>query len=181
LNTFDEILTAYTKQVNLPWAMDTPPAGRIWIVWFDKTMQRRFSGRIGEFEHATQKAGHGWQLLDLAPWFGNWIAEHELFEGLIEQPKEIRGLLPEIEDALVEKISLALEQCSSNDVLALDGCGSLFGVARVSTLISRIADAVPGRLLVAFPGKHSAGVYRLLDARDGWNYHAVPIPADLSL
>ncbi|KRS15482.1 hypothetical protein [Roseovarius indicus] len=181
MNTFDEILAAYTKQVNLPWVSDTPPAGRVWIVWFDKSMQRRFSGRIGEFEHATQKAGHGWKLLDLAPWFGNWIAKHELFEGLVEQPNEIRGLLPDIEDALVEEIGMALTECSANDVLAVDGCGALFGVARVSTLISRVASAVPGRLLVGFPGKHSAGVYRLLDARDGWNYHAVPIPADPSV
>lgn len=181
MNTFDEILASYTKQVNLPWASDTPPAGRVWIVWFDKSMQRRFSGRIGEFEHATQKAGHGWKLLDLAPWFGNWIAKHELFEGLVEQPNEIRGLLPDIEDALVGEIGRALTECSANDVLAVDGCGALFGVARVSTLISRVAGAVPGRLLVGFPGKHSAGVYRLLDARDGWNYHAVPIPADPSV
>ena len=47
--------------------------------------------------------------------------------------------------------------------------GALFGIARVSTLISRIADAIPGRLLIGFPGKHAGGVYRLLDARDGWN------------
>lgn len=117
----------------------------------------------------------------MAPWFGTWIAKHELFEGLVEQPNEIRGLLPDIEDALVEEIGTALTECSANDVLAVDGCGALFGVARVSTLISRVASAVPGRLLVGFPGKHSAGVYRLLDARDGWNYHAVPIPADPSV
>ena len=36
----------------------------------------------------------------------------------------------------------------------------------------------PGRLLLGFPGKHNSGIYRLLDARDSWNYHAVPIPPD---
>jgi len=181
LNTFDEILSAYTKQVGLPWAHDLPPAGRVWVLWYEKTMQRRFSGRIGEFEHATQKAGHGWHFLDLAPWFGKWIADHEFFDALVEQPEEIRGLLPDIEEALVIQIKDALGQCNENDVLAVDGCGSLFGVARVSTLISNVASAVPGRLLVGFPGKHTGGVYRLLDARDGWNYHAVPIPAEISL
>jgi hypothetical protein len=69
-----------------------------------------------------------------------------------------------------------LGACGRSDVLALDGCGSLFGIAHVSALIDKVADEIPGRLLVAFPGKHAAGVYRLLDARDGWNYHAIPIP-----
>lgn len=178
MNTFDDILAAYIKQVNLPWASDTPPVGRVWIVWYEKILQRRFTGRIGEFEHATQKAGHGWRQVDLAPWFGRWIARHEFFDALMEQPREIRGLLPDIEDELVTEMKGALTACTPNDVLAVDGCGAVFGVARVSALISKIADSVPGRLLVGFPGKRSGGVYRLLDARDGWNYHAVPIPPD---
>ena len=71
-----------------------------------------------------------------------------------------------------------LRECSANDVLAVDGCGALFGLARISAFLSHVADAIPGRLLLGFPGTHSGGVYRLLDARDGWNYHAVPIPPD---
>ena len=126
----------------------------------------------------TQKAGHGWRHIDLAPWFGKWIARNEFFDALIEQLREIRGLLPDIEDELVSESEGGSSRLfPSNDVLAVDGCGALFGVARVSTLISKIADSVPGRLLVGFPGKHSGGVYRLLDARDGWNYHAIPIPS----
>lgn len=181
MRTFDDILTAYIKQVGLPWAADTPAAGRIWVVWYDKALQRRFTGRLGEFEHATLKAGHGWRHVNLSPWFGKWIVKHEFFDGLVEQPKELRGLLPEIEDEIVSLLTDALKDCSVDDVLAIDGCGSLFGIARVSTLISRVADSVPGRLLIGFPGKHSGGVYRLLDARDGWNYHAIPIPPDSTL
>lgn len=169
------------RQVELPWPSDTPPAGRVWILWYDKSLQRKITGRIGEFEHATLKAGHGWRQLNLSTWFGQWIAQHEFFDALVEQPKELRGLLPDVEDALVATVRASLKDCGPNDVLALDGCGSLFGVAKVSTLISRVADSVPGRLLVAFPGKHAAGVYRLLDARDGWNYHAIPIPSENAL
>jgi hypothetical protein len=124
------------------------------------------------------KAGHGWHYIDLSSWFGVWIAQHEFFDALLQQPKELRGLLPDIEQALVEHLTDKLGQCEDNDVLAVDGCGSLFGVARVSTLISRVANKIPGRMLVGFPGKHAGSVYRLLDARDGWNYHAVPIPPD---
>jgi hypothetical protein len=178
LNTFDDILAAYQRQVQLPWANDVPPAARAWIVWYEKALQRRFTGRLGEFEYATLKGGHGWHHLNLAPWFGRWIARHEFFDALLQQPKEIRGLLPEIEDALVSEMKQALTTCSTNDVLAVDGCGALFGVAQVSALIGKIAGSVPGRLLIGFPGKQSGGVYRLLDARDGWNYHAIPIPSD---
>lgn len=181
MNTFDDILAAYTRQVHLPWASDISPAERIWLVWYEKALQRRFTGRIGEFEHATLKAGHGWHHINLSKWFGQWIAQHEFFDALVQQPKELRGLLPDIEDAVIAELQQALKACSTNDVLAVDGCGALFGVARVSTLISRIADAVPGRLIIGFPGKHSGGVYRLLDARDGWNYHAIPIPPDSAL
>lgn len=178
MNTLDEILAAYAQQVRLPWVGDAPPAGRVWIVWYDKTLQRRFSGRLSEFEQATKAAQHGWQQIDLAPWLGRWIAKHEFFEALCSKPREMRGLLPEIEHELTSHIKAALGKCSSNDVLAIDGCGSLFGVARVSALLDRVAQHIPGRLLLGFPGKHSVGVYRLLDARDGWNYHAIPIPSD---
>lgn len=178
MNTFDELLKAYERQVQLPWLSDVPPAGRVWLLWFDKSMQRKITGQIGEFEHVTAKAGRGWRYINLSSWFGRWAASHELFEALLEHPQELRGLLPEAEAALIGVIRDELEVSASTDVVALDGCGSLFGVARVSALIGRVAAAVPGRLLVTFPGKHAGGVYRLMDARDGWNYHAVPVPPD---
>lgn len=58
----------------------------------------------------------------------------------------------------------------------LSGCGTLFGLARVSSVVEGIKEAVDGRLLVFFPGEHHPEnhTYRLLDARDGWNYLAVP-------
>lgn len=57
--------------------------------------------------------------------------------------------------------------------------GSLFGLARVSSLVEGIKDAVQGRLLVFFPGEYypERHSYSLLDARDGWNYLAVPLRA----
>jgi len=36
---------------------------------------------------------------------------------------------------------------------------------------------IQGRLLIFFPGVYEQNNYRLLDARDGWNYLAVPITA----
>src|SRR6185295_15810931 len=122
LNSFDDILKAYVRQVQLPWAADAAPAARVWIVWYDKTLQRRFTGRLGEFEHATIKAGHGWRQISIAPWLGRWIARHEFFETLITMPRELRGLLPDIENDLVRTLRQELATCTANDVLAVYGC-----------------------------------------------------------
>ena len=40
-----------------------------------------------------------------------------------------------------------------------------------------VTDCIGGRLLVFFPGEREGSNYRLLDARDGWNYLATPITA----
>jgi hypothetical protein len=59
------------------------------------------------------------------------------------------------------------------------GVGTLFGLARVSSVVEGIKDSIQGRLLVFFPGEHlpENHTYRLLDARDGWNYLAVHLMA----
>ena len=46
-------------------------------------------------------------------------------------------------------------------------------------VVEGIKESVQGRLLVFFPGEHHPEnhTYRLLDARDGWNYLAVPLLA----
>lgn len=181
MTTFDDILAAYIRQVQLPWAEDTPPEGRVWVLWFDKTLQRRITGRLGELEHATIKAGRGWRHVNIADWFGRWIARHEFFGTLIKHPAELRGLRRDFENHLIAEVIATLKASSRDDVVALDGCGSLFGIMQVSTLIKSVDRQIPGRLLLTFPGKYSGGIYRLLDARDGWNYHATPIPPDTAL
>ena len=65
-------------------------------------------------------------------------------------------------------------------VVGLVGAGALFGlgeVARLSALVERVDDTIAGRLLVFFPGEHEGNNYRLLGARDGWNYLATRIMA----
>ena len=60
-------------------------------------------------------------------------------------------------------------------VVAIIGLATLFDFMRVSSLIERVEDSVRGRLLVLFPGEYAGNVYRFMDARDGFNYMAVPI------
>ena len=57
-------------------------------------------------------------------------------------------------------------------MVAVTGAASMYGFLRISELIRDVEQAVPGRLLVFFPGSKDGSNYRLLDARDGWNYLA---------
>jgi hypothetical protein len=41
--------------------------------------------------------------------------------------------------------------------------------------MNEIERDIRGRVVVFFPGEYENNNYRLLDARDGWNYLAVPI------
>jgi hypothetical protein len=60
-------------------------------------------------------------------------------------------------------------------VVAVQGVACLFGFTRVSLVLKEVVKDIKGRLLLFFPGEYEGGNYRLLDARDGWNYLAVPI------
>ena len=62
-------------------------------------------------------------------------------------------------------------------MVAVSGVAGLFGFAKVSSVIEKVVPKVRGRLVVFFPGEHEDNNYRLLDARDGWNYLAIPIKA----
>ena len=67
------------------------------------------------------------------------------------------------------------DDADAGSVVAITGLASLFDFMRVSSLIERVEDFIPGRLLVFFPGEYAGNVYRFMDARDGFNYMAVPI------
>lgn len=174
--TTDELLRHFEHQVALPWRDDLAPEYRIWILHYEPALERRIRGRMGEFEAVTRRHGKGWRALDLASLVGPWFASHPLFEGLVEQPDELPGLLPEFAAHVGKTVRDRLSALGPDEVLALFGAGALFGLTRVSSLIEAVAPAIRGRLLVLFPGRHERGTYRLLDARDGWNYRATPIP-----
>lgn len=74
-----------------------------------------------------------------------------------------------------DRIKEVLAQASANDVVAILGTGSLFGFVRLSDVIKQVERDIQGRLVVFFPGQKDGNNYRLLDARDGWNYMAVGI------
>lgn len=177
LPTVDDLLGQFRRQVSLPWSRDTARDYRVWIMHYDRGLERRIQGRLNEFETVAGQCGHGWASLDLASLVGPWFAAHDLFEGLAAQPDELPGLLPDFEAHVVATVRGRLRGLAEQDILVLCGAGALFGLLRVSSLTETVAPDIKGRLLLLFPGRHDDGVYRLLDARDGWSYRAIPIPA----
>ena len=84
---------------------------------------------------------------------------------------------PDFEAAVAGEVLEVLEKADELTVVAVTGVASLFGFMKVARLMEMVQNSIPGRLLVFFPGEYQDSTYRLLDARDGWNYHAVPITA----
>ena len=177
MSTVENLLCAFRNRLLVPWRDDEAPAGRVWILWYDKGHERRVRGRIDEFRLATEQAGKGWMELDLAPLFGEWVARQKWFERAAAKPNTLSTVMPQFERELSDRVREALTKWGENDLLVLTGAAALFGLTRASTLVSNVAATIPGRLMLTFPGTHQGGIYRLLDARDGWNYLAVPIPS----
>ena len=71
--------------------------------------------------------------------------------------------------------ALTLPEVTKDTVVAVFGGGTLFGLTRMSRVLKLVESDIRGRLAVFFPGSFDRNNYRLLDARDGWNYMAIPI------
>jgi hypothetical protein len=92
-------------------------------------------------------------------------------------------LLPGFSDQVSHNLSAVLtgDEATTDSVVAVMGIASLFGFVKVSKIINAVTNHIRGRLVVFFPGEYENNNYlinyRLLDARDGWNYLSVPITA----
>jgi len=124
-----------------------------------------------------QEAGHGWRLCDVTNAFARWMAEQDYREAYFESPEDLPNPHPGFEDFVADHVRRGLEAADEDDVVAVSGVASLYGFMKVSRLMEMVERTIRGRLLVFFPGEYEDNNYRLLDARDGWNYHAVPITA----
>ena len=173
----DDLIRAYKRFAALPWNKNVSGPERVWMCIYQPREERRLRHRLGEFELATKSAGHDWLLFDLTDSFERWMSGHEYREDYFASPDDLDLALDEFSEGLKQELRSALDT-GGNTVVALLGAGSLFGVSSVSSLIQKVADSVPGRLLVFFPGEKEGNNYRLLDARDGWNYLATPIETE---
>ena len=179
-----KLVATYRQHLSVPWQPGLAAVQRVIFAVYDKSDELRLRANVEEFALATQQAAKQWLLIDLTNAFPEWMATQEYRDAYFECPEDMAGyqtgeLTEFIADLIVQLKTRFAVEATHDTVVALLGVGSLFGVARVSTLVEGIKDSVAGRLLVFFPGEYHPEnhTYRLLDARDGWNYLAVPLLA----
>ncbi len=171
------LLDAFERFVGLPWQEGLSGDEKVWFCLYEPRDERRLRVWLPEFEMAAVRARHSWVLLDITQSFEEWMASHEYREAYFAQPELLSPAIDDFFETLLGRLRHSLDSSDDNTVVALVGSGSLFGITQVSSIVAGIADAIAGRLLVFFPGTREGSNYRLLDARDGWNYRAVPIEA----
>lgn len=179
-----KLVSTYRQHLTLPWQPGLAAVQRVIFAVYDKSDELRLRANAEEFALVTLQAGKQWLLIDVTNAFPEWMAAQEYRDAYFECPEDLAGYqtckLTEFVASLIERLKAQIAaEARPDTVVALLGVGSLFGLARVSTVVEGIKDAVSGRLLVFFPGEHHPEnhSYRLLDARDGWNYLAVPLLA----
>ena len=177
MNEIEGLLKAYKQFLQLPWDRMLAGPQKVWFAIYEPTQERRLRLYLPEFETATRSAGHAWAPLDLTDQFAHWMAHHEYREAYFEQPEDMELDLQDFESSVSQQIIEALTRpdVDVNTVVAISGLASLFGFAKASAVIETVTASIRGRLLVFFPGQRNGLNYRFLDARDGWNYLAVPI------
>lgn len=178
------LLDAYRQHLAVPWQAGLAAIQRVMFLVYEKEHELKLRANLGEFEITTAQAGKKWLLLDITNAFPAWLARQEYRDAYFDAPEDLAGYqngeITEFLAHLVNELKLRIAADSDAEtVVALLGAGALFGVARVSSVVEGIKESVNGRLLVFFPGEHhpETHAYRLLDARDGWNYLAVPLTA----
>ncbi|WP_135229997.1 BREX protein BrxB domain-containing protein [Deinococcus fonticola] len=170
-----QLFERYRQQLQLPQNPYLSPAERIWIAVHDPAEERRIRGNIREFALVTQQQNLEWSHFDLTPHFARWMLEHPYHEAYFAEPELLKGALQGFENVLLDALQAEMARLSPQSVLAVTGAGTLYGLTRISTVIERAAPSLRGRMLLFFPGSLEGHNYRLLNARDGWNYHSVPL------
>ena len=171
---------AYERYISLEWTPNLAGPQKVLFAVYEPRDERRIRARLGEFENATKRAGRSWLACDLTTAFAQWIAQHKYRDAYFEDPDDMTIALGAFETFAAKLVLDVLQDPKADErsVVAVYGVASLFGFMKVSRLVEMVEDAIPGRLLLFFPGHHENGVYRLMDARDGWNYHAIPISSE---
>ena len=176
MNAIDRLLANYRRHVALPWAQRLAGAQRVWLAVYPPTEERRLRQRLEEFALATRDSGHNWLATDLTHVVPRWLAEHPSAAANFAEPEFLQA--DQVEPAAADQIKAACGQADANTVVAVTGCASLFNFVRISRVLAHVESEVQGRLLLFFPGAVRGTTYRFMDARDGFNYLAVPITCE---
>jgi len=168
----------YAKHAATPWVTGLSGAEKTWFVVYDPADERRIRARLEDFALATREANHKWAAFDCTDLFARWIGTHEYRDAYFTAPADLEMSLVDFKAFAAEEVIAMLRAADEEAVVALTGVGAFFGLIRLSELLKAVEGDIRGRLAVFFPGTYEGNTYRLLDARDGWNYLATPITAN---
>lgn len=183
MSKIDQLAAAFSDHVAVGWPSGSSGAQRVIMIVYDPSDERTLRKRIDLFAQAAQTHNYAWHSVDLTSSFGTWLGAHRYREGYFEEPHMLSaGANERFTQYAADAVRKALERSghTEREVVGLIGVASLFGVASVSDVLTRVDHAIKGRLAVFFPGRVRDGRYRLLDARDSWDYHAIPIQIESS-
>lgn len=178
MSKIDQLAASFSDHVAVGWPSGSSGAQRVIMIVYDPSDERTLRKRIDLFAQAARTHSHAWHSADLTSSFGTWLGAHRYREGYFEEPHMLSaGANERFTQYAADAVLKALQRSehTEREIVGLIGVGALFGVASVSDVLARVDHAIKGRLAVFFPGRARDGRYRLLDARDGWDYHAVPI------
>ncbi len=178
MGRIEELATRYRGHIGAPWQRNLAGDQKAIFVVYPKTDERKLRARLELFEMATTSTGHLWRGLDMTDMFARWMANTDYRDVYFEEPEtlsmKLRGDFVQYAASYLRD-TLTADGVDEDTVIAVQGIASLFGFTRVSLVLKEVVKDIRGRLLVFFPGEFEDNNYRLLDARDGWNYLAVPI------
>ena len=176
MGKIEDLAKKYERHISAPWQRTVAGAQRMVLIVYEKEDERKLRTRIEEFEQATTRSKHDWKLVDCTNWFSEWMVSDEYRDAYFDNPTLLEmNLEGDFKPHIVKRLSVELETADENTVVALMGVASLYGFMRVSELIRAVEPSVKGRFIIFFPGTKDENNYRLLDARDGWNYLASSI------
>lgn len=182
MNRIQKLINAYSLHIAIPWRADAAPPQRVIFCVYDTRDERILRANLAEFEIATGQAGHLWRMFDLRGTFAAWLVAQKYAEKYFQNPANLNSMaLARYLDWLVENFERAVPESAreADLVVALTGVAEVFGFFKVKSLLDKLAPKIAGRLVVFFPGSRQENNYRLLDAYDGWNYHATSLTADM--
>jgi hypothetical protein len=182
VSRLNNLAEQYASHISTPWPKGLSGVERVIFLVYPPSDELKLRAYIDEFDIATRQAGHGWRHLDITDEFPKWMAGHKYRDKYLEHPELMAGFmegrLTEFSDHMSDLLRQALSSATAEEVVAVSGVASLFGLASVSRIIEESAVSIAGKLLLFFPGDVENNNYRLLDARDGWNYMAHAITAE---
>src|SRR5699024_8405534 len=127
------LIRSYSNFISIPWMKGLANEQRVLFAVYHKEDELKLRARIEEFRLATESAGHPWLELDVTRLFPDWMAEQKYREDYFEAPDDLKPKYKAFVRQSVENLAERIHtEADEKTLVALVGCGTLFGFASVS-------------------------------------------------